>query len=176
MSTQVLSGQTISEFINGTLIGTYKELSKINGYSYITFSLIFSGIELLGKCLDDTHDFEHRNPSGHFDDGLKLFDSKYHSLQLYEFCRCGFAHCVKPTKDSLIVLSQRTNIDINDRYKYPNLCSIEESDKKVLFIEDFYTDFEIVCNKVLKMIENGQLRHPKIKSIFLPVRDVILIP
>lgn len=159
--------QTISDFIRGTFLGTYKEISE--KYHYIAFSLIFSGIELLGKCLDETVEFEYynsSNPSKYFNDGLLLLGTKYQDLELYKYCRNGFAHCVKPSIDSKVGLAKRP-----EGNKIPNLSKIRGLDKKVLFIDNFYEDFANACNIVLQKIENKELTHAKLSSVFLPVRN-----
>jgi hypothetical protein len=166
--------QNIKEFINGTLLGTAAKFR--DDYPYFSFALIFTSIELLGKCLDDTVEFEYyhnQKPSKFFDEGLKLFPSTYQNLGLYKYCRNGFAHGLKPQKDTLITLAERRNLTSNEA-NAPNLCAIKGSTKKVLFIENFYDDFEKACQIVISKIDNGDLKHPKVTSTYLPITQIEL--
>ncbi len=147
--------QTISDFIRGTFLGTYRQITQ--QHHYTAFILIFGGIELLGKCLDDSVEFEtynRFNPSGFFKKGLTLFGADYQDLNLYKFCRNGFAHSVKPNTGAKIGLAKKP-----EGSTIRNLAKIRGVDKKVLFIEDFYNDFANACNIVLQKIESGELKH-----------------
>jgi len=166
--------QNITEFIQGTFLGTYHQISETHAYT--AFALIFTGIELLGKCLDEKADFDYYNafkPDKHFKMGLKLLGSQYENLNLYEYCRNGFAHCVRPHWRSKIVLSERRHLS-GEEVDAPNLCGIKGSKKKVLFIEDFYRDFARACQLVIDQIQSGKLKHSKLTAVFLPVKEVKL--
>jgi len=165
---------TVSEFIQGTLIGAYKEIAWTN--SYIGFILISGGIEFLGKCLDDNVEFDYWDRNlRHFDKAIiELFDNtNYQSSDFRANVRNGFAHALKHKKDSNIGLASRER-DLSDeeRSKNPgNFCNVKGSTKKIVFIEDFYFDYKKACEKVLEKIKNGELTHSKITEPFIIVSN-----
>jgi len=168
---------SVSEFIQWTLIDSYKGIAENN--SYIGFILISGGIEFLGKCLDDNVEFDYyKTGLTHFDDAIKaLFtDTNYRTTAFRDNVRNGFAHALRLKKKSNMGLASRLR-DLNDdeRKKNPkNFCSVKNSKKKILFIEDYYDDFKIACEEVLRKIKNNELKHPKITQPFIIVHNDIL--
>jgi hypothetical protein len=162
----------INEFIQMVLIDQIGEIVRIN--DYLAFALIFNSIELLGSCFDDK-DFGYWKTGYYkkrFTAALKYFPSEYHKLDLCDFGRNGFAHTFKPDLKSKISLSKRSGHNYLDENgnEWPNLSKIQNSKKRILFIEDFYEDFKNVCLEIIKQIGNGTLKHSKFQNDFLPIQ------
>lgn len=164
---------TVSEFINLVFLKQYKDVLM---HPYIAFSLIFTGIEFLGKCLDEANEFDFYKkglPEDHFNLALSnFFPPKYSNLDLFKYQRNGFAHLVRPKNGTKIKLGERKNIsDETLRFKIPNLTLTTDEEFRVLFIEDFYEDFSNACQMLLKKIENRELNHPKLHGVFLEIKE-----
>lgn len=161
----------VKEFIEQVLIDDIGKMQGA-GLHYLSFSIIASGIEFLGACLDDK-DF---NKSGlseiRFKKGIdELFDQKYkkEANELYKDLRCGFAHIVGPqgnislTENKHIGKSTHKNLD---RIKSGNL---------ILIAEDFYRDFKNACDKVIEKIEKHELNSKVYKDFLIVPSDNINI-
>lgn len=136
------------DFIRETLVKKIGEIVSVS--PYLSFLLICSGIEFLGKCLDSAHKWGEKGLSEiQFNTAInKLFPGGYNSLKqyLYEDLRCGLVHQITPGS---IILTQNSN-DPNGEYKYEKHPYAEDG-KRILIIEYFYFDFVEACKKILSM-------------------------
>lgn len=149
------------DYIKEVLIDEIKDI--VSSHPYLSFSLICSGIEFLGICLDDNSNWSDEGKSkAHFTDAIeKLFPQHYLALKesLYKSLRCGMLHCQLPGGYSLTELKN----DTNGVLKYENHLI---KDNKVIVIEHFYQDFANACNRV---ISTSFTNSSKMNSPFLRV-------
>ncbi len=135
------------EFIKDTLIEKIGKIIHVD--AYLSFLLICSGIEFLGKCIDSTEKWEEGNSGEQFKTAIiKLFPDGYHNLvnDLYKDLRCGLVHRIIPGSISLTQNGNDNDGEIPYRL-HPYL----KDNKKILVIEYFYFDFVEACKKVLAM-------------------------
>lgn len=154
------------DFIRDALIEKIGKIIHVD--AYLSFSLICSGIEFLGKCLDSTNKWEDGFSGGQFKAAIaKLFPDRYHNLadKLYEELRCGLSHRFMPGS---IALTQNSN-DPDGEIKYENHPYIENG-KMRLVIEYFYFDFVEACKKVLSTNfgDNNKMNTPILHVGILP--------
>ncbi len=155
------------DFIETTLISEIGELIKSN--PFISFSLICSGIEFLGRCLDDYNGFDYNYPRQlryPFDLCIETYMKKYEVLKdteydLYKYLRCGFAHQFRPMNKLSLA-----PVDSNDK----DLAELSDGNK-VLNIKEFYESFKYACEQVIADIENIKFKHPKMYNTFLKITD-----
>src|SRR6187402_1088555 len=91
------------DFIQQVFINELGELSQKS--HYISFAVMATGIEFLGKCLDATA--ANWNQSGRSESNFKLainslaslMNYRSHAQLLYNCLRCGFAHSFVPKYD-----------------------------------------------------------------------------
>ena len=153
------------DFIQKVLINNIGDISY--KYHYISFLLIANGIEFLGKCLDEKHEFNHYEkglPRKHFNNAIEELMPKYNSINkkydLYSTLRNGFSHMISPKAG--IWLSQRKNT---------NNYNLEEHDEGlILKAEDFYDDFKIACEEIINRIETKRLKHEKMDIDFITTK------
>lgn len=135
------------DFIKDTLIEKIGKIIHVD--AYLSFLLICSGIEFLGKCIDSTEKWGDGKSEEQFKAAIiKLFPDGYHNLvnDLYKDLRCGLVHRITPGSISLTQNGNDNNGEIS--YKlHPYL----KDDRKILVIEYFYFDFAEACKKVLAM-------------------------
>jgi hypothetical protein len=102
-----------------------------------------TGIEFLGKCLDNTA--KHWNVSGRSESNFKsAIDNinafiKYRPYKniLYTDLRCGFAHSFVPkSKLTLSIKDEMPHMQMN-------------GDVLNLKCEDFYNDFQLACKEII---------------------------
>jgi hypothetical protein len=149
---------------------TVRDLSK--SHAYISFSLICSGIEFLGKCLDETRDF---NTFGaeigrtQFDNAITQLMPKYQHLQgtynLYTNMRNGMVHSLIPSKKYWLRESHNTN------YKHLSEQQIQGRKRIVFIIDEFYKDFETACNEVIRRIRTNAFYHAKMQKPFMVFKE-----
>lgn len=134
-------------------------------HAYIGFSLICQSIEVLGACFDE-YDWENRYLSElRFRLAIsKLFNNKYQKynnkktkIDLYNNLRCPMVHQMRP--GNYIGLSE-------EKHKFkkkPPLVHLSVCNNKLILIyEDFLKDFINACNKIVKMIDSGELKTKKV--------------
>ena len=149
------------DFINDTLIEKIGKIIHVD--AYLSFLLICSGIEFLGKCIDSTKKWEEGSSKKQFKSAIiKLFPDSYHNLvnDLYDDLRCGLVHRITPGS---ISLTQNGN-DKNGEIQYKNHPYIKDS-RKILVIEYFYFDFVEACKKVSAMNFNENKMNKPILSV-----------
>ncbi|MBU1177139.1 MAG: hypothetical protein ABIG88_01365 [Patescibacteria group bacterium] len=163
------------DFIKEHFIEKLGEIILID--PYMSFLLVCSGIEFLGKCIDSK--CEWRKPGlskKHFENAIiELFPERYHDLrkQMYSNLRCGMVHMSGP---GTIIVTQNKNdpYGVHPYKKHPDYVKTDGKELKVFVIEYFYFDFVEACKKVLsKDFEFGD----KMNDSFLCVGPVAsLIP
>jgi len=133
-------------FILETLIEKIGRIVHVD--AYLSFVLISSGIEFLGKCVDVNSKWGDEGLSKkQFKNAIEeLFPESYHSLMddLYSDLRCGLVHRITPGS---ISLTQNGN-DQNGEIQYISHPYIKKG-RKILVVEYFYFDFVEACKKVL---------------------------
>lgn len=155
---------TLKDFIKITLIKEIKEIQQ--KYHYLSFGLISQGIEFLGCCLDSNSYFTERKSELRFRNAIKnLFPSKYQPFNikkgrfdLYRDLRCGISHVCLPKTN--IELIQRKEIPIFG--KHLEIKKVRNKEMLILVSEDFYSDFETACNKIILKINNKELVNTKL--------------
>jgi len=147
---------TQEKYIRQVLIDEIGDV--VNQHKWLSFILICSGIEFLGGCLDTNQ--RDLNTSGRskkrFNTAIfMLFPQDYHqyinkgkdNVGLYAQLRCGMNHVTLPGLN--VALSERKS-------QIPNLSILEN--RLVLIAEDFYDDFKNACQKIISMLENGEIQ------------------
>lgn len=141
------------------------ELSEISAsHHFISFSLVGLGTEFLGACLDN-YEFEERNLSGlRFKAAVRaLFPNIYHQYAdlLSTHLRNGFAHQFRPG----------TKLELSKRAEAPSKgwshLQPTADGRLCLIAEDLYRDFAEACDSVIRDIDAGKLRHPKLRTTYL---------
>ncbi|MEQ8359629.1 MAG: hypothetical protein RH860_09095 [Cytophagales bacterium] len=132
------------DFLKKVYIDELGEL--VNSHPYISFLVVAVGIEFLGKCLDESVDWQDSGHSKeHFKKAINEIPSftKYRSLlnshKLYSEFRCGMAHASLP--DAKITLSSKEEAT----------HLVETGDKINLKIEDLYSDFKLAVEHIISM-------------------------
>jgi hypothetical protein len=154
----------ISDFIQKILIDELKEIQKSEGYHYISFSLIFQGIEFLGACLD-TEPFSAKGlRASRFRRAIyDLFPTTYHrfnqgsgrQFDLYEILRCGLLHVILPgSRLELIRRSEKAKLHAD----HLEIKEIQGIERLVLVSEDLFDDYERACKEIIARIREGRLR------------------
>lgn len=137
---------TPKQFIEVVFLNELKELSFTK--AYISFAIMATGIEFLGKCLDaDAH---HWNVTGkskvNFEYAINTLDSltPYRqylvSHRLWDSLRNGFSHSFVP----------KYPLTLSSKNELSHLV-IHSDNRLNLKCEDFYADFENACIEVLNM-------------------------
>lgn len=146
------------------------------GLGYLSTGIISSGVEFLGACLDEQDFHKNGESEERFKSGIAEFMAKVNpkylpynnpasEFYLYKELRCGMAHIIRPKgkvvftgrgeakKDGLV------HLDIFPKYNV-----------LVIVVEDFCDEFVESCERLRKRIP--KLTNPKVKGVFLPVREV----
>lgn len=161
----------IAEFLDEILIGQIdliQNIGKTGGKDchFLSFSLICSGIEFLGACLDDNSFEKVGQSERRFKAALKeLFPVQYHEHVdiLYASLRCGLVHVALP--QSNIGLTQE-----KESRKFGTKHLSKHSDRLILISECFFDDFKKACSEIKKRIGEGKLHHPKLLIDFFLVQ------
>lgn len=138
---------TPKEFIRQVFINELGVLKDSN--PYISFAIMATGIEFLGKCLDESA--KHWNVSGKSKNNFELaIDTlealkKYHpyltSHKLWDSLRNGFAHSFVP----------KFPLTLSSKAECPHMTLHENNERLNLKCEDFYVDFKNACEEVIAM-------------------------
>ena len=141
------------------LLGEVKRLQE-HGFFYLSFFVMSQAIEFMGSFLD-TKPFRAKHQSQHrFEAAIKkLFPTKYHKLNnrhfLYQKLRNHLAHSFLPS----------AWISFTSKIENPKVKHLARRGNRTVFVaEDFASDFEIACNTLIKMIEDGEVKPKKIES------------
>lgn len=175
--------KTVKEFIQTVLINNIGHLIT-TGNHYLGFGPVSQGIELIGAIIEDK-DIERtqRNPDSEFDtrnksrrrfhNAIKMFSNpnyeKYcpESLidtdyDLYQNLRCGYAHQMRPQGRIAVTTAKES---VEDNTKHLEIDTRTQS--LILVSEEFYRDFKVVCEIVIKMIDENRINHAKAYGNFL---------
>lgn len=135
---------TPKQFVKEVLIDEIGEIIK--KHPYLSFTLITSGIEFLGICVDKSSRWSDQGKSRkHFYDCIdKLFPKKYQAIkvQLYKDLRCGLMHSQLPGNFKLTELKN----DPIGVLKYEDHLV---KNQYILVVDYFYFDFVQACQKVI---------------------------
>jgi hypothetical protein len=164
---------TPKEFIQNVLINELRDIQQKEGHHYLSFGLIAQGIEFLGACIDDNDDFFIESKSRErFDKAIRiLFPTEYHRFlsgkhkpyDLYENLRCGLLHVFLPKSDIELIQESQMN-----HYGYHfEIKEIRKKKRLILVSQKLFEDFESACKKVIRMIDNKTISHPKVYGDFL---------
>jgi len=155
------------DFIKNTLIEEVKSIGS--EHAYLSFILLCSGIEFLGRCCDTSDtSWATNKPNGyHFKKGLNLFPSHYSRIKtkLYKELRCGMTHGLMPGG---FKLTEQKN-DPGGNLKYESHL---KSDQSIIVWEFLYKDFVNACKKVISTKFSGG---DKMNKPFLYVGSVAMI-
>lgn len=136
------------EFIEEYLIQQIREIIDEN-HPYLAFALIASGIEFLGKCLNESKTWDYRNQSGpDIENAIEKLMEKYEEYNLKDELRNGMLHMMKP-KSTL----QLAYIGHNPNAKHLQK-SKSDPNKIVIEVVEFHNDFKSACNEIIRRIEN----------------------
>jgi hypothetical protein len=136
-----------------TVVGEYKV------HAYFGFHLISSSIEFLGACLDPNEWGDRDLSEKRFRLAIKIlfpqnyqkYNNKKNINDLYSNLRCSLSHSLRPGNH--IGLSER---------KHGAKSLIEQEGKLIICFEDFLNDFQIACEKLIKMIDNKVIDYDKV--------------
>lgn len=128
-------------FIKQIFVNELTDLST--KHHYISFFVMATGIEFLGKCLDSSA--KHWNVGGRAEfnffnaiDTLSAFEKyKPYKKMLYTDLRCGFAHSFVP----------KGNLTLSSKDEMPHMQI--NGGRLNLKCEDFYEDFKLACLEVI---------------------------
>src|ERR1035441_1892650 len=124
-------------FIQQVFLSELREIVYEHGYHYLSFALICSGIEFLGKAADPEAIWRTYRAGGyHFKLALKKLMPGYgnHSNLLYKSLRCSFAHGLIPGPPVGLTHRQESK-------KYATKHLHVSKGGFVIVVEDFYDDF-----------------------------------
>ena len=138
-----------------------------NGKAYYAFGLICTGIEFLGKCLDDNqHDFFKGKPRDDFKRGFEMYFKTYvkanNEINIYENLRHGLMHSLLPKEP--IWLNENNDFI----YKHLDIREIKGAKRLVINIREFLSDFKNACNDVQRKIDT-ELKSPKVRKDILVI-------
>jgi hypothetical protein len=177
----------VKDFIQIVLLNSIGQLVA-SGNHYLGFGTQSQAIELIGAIIEDEEvEKLQANPNSvfgtqnksrrRFHYGLKLFsnpnylkycpelknDPRYNAdYDLYANLRCGYAHQMRPNGKISVTTEQES---IADGTKH---LEIETQTSKLIIVSEIlYRDLKEVCEKVISMIDNGQINHAKAYGNFL---------
>lgn len=152
----------VDDFIEKQIIPFHRNIAPKN--AFLSFGIICSSIEFLGKCIHDINDFEKSDSENYFKKALKELLPEYwekssqNGISLYKSLRCGLIHSVRPGD----------RIWLREEYSavVPHLTI---SDNKLhIIMENLVADFEIAAMEVVKRIRSGNtFTHPKFYQPFI---------
>lgn len=137
---------------------------------YFAFFIIASGIEFLGKCINDQKDWQTEKMSRtDFQNAINQLDSfvNYRNylqgmntdqIDLYSSLRCGLLHAMLPKSNILLM---RGNGPL----------SLDSNRKLLLSIETLYDDFTKACCEILSSKHESKWSKKKKDDVFLYITD-----
>ena len=147
----------IQNYIKNNLLGEVEKL-QASGFHYVSFIIISQAIEILGSFLDSKPIRAQRQSRRRYRLAINnLFASKYKRINrddwLYDKLRNHLTHSFIPS--SWIILSSRKSSE--------GRAHLESVEGKIVFVsEDFFEDFKKACNKIISMIERGEIKSKKL--------------
>lgn len=155
----------VDDFIEKQLIPSIKNISS--SYHYLSFGLVSIGIEFLGKCLDETHDFDYYKPKlseKQFKLALRTLFKDYwktcnkNNINLYKCLKNGFLHSYRP----------KSPIWLRDISSTTETNHLTMKNKRfTIIIEKLVKDYEEAAKIVVTKIRSGELKHSKVKTPFI---------
>jgi hypothetical protein len=184
----------VNEFIELVLINNIGQLIT-TGNHYLGFGNQTQAIELIGAIIEDEslERLQANNPKSEFDtkrksrrrfhNALKLFSNpdyiKYcpedktdptyvEEHDLYDNFRCGYAHQMRPIGRVSGTTEQEANEDGTAHLKIDS-----RTGRLIIVSEILYRDLKEVCENVITMINNNQIKHTKAYGNFLNLKHYI---
>lgn len=161
------------DFIRKIYIENVGDILNKHKYHYISFGLLGTGIEFLGKCINEVENPTwHENARGlgkrNFDKALTDLMTRYSSYKeshkLCDSLRNGMAHAFQPK--NMIELTHKNEADARGWVD----LTINSNGRLVIVVETFYDDFKTSCLEVIRGIEeNGFDPNGKMYKPFLEI-------
>jgi hypothetical protein len=182
--------KSVKDFIQTVLIKNIGSLVG-TGNHYLGFGPQTQTIELLGAIIEDeaierlqpnnrNSEFDtQRKSRRRFHNALKLFsnpkyiqfcpelktDTAYQAdYDLYGNLRCGYAHQMRPIGKISVTTEPES---ITDGTTHLEIVPL--SVRLIVVSEILYRDLKEACEKVITMIDNGQINHTKPYGVFLGI-------
>jgi hypothetical protein len=182
--------KSVKDFIQTVLIKNIGSLVG-TGNHYLGFGPQTQTIELLGAIIEDeaierlqpnnrNSEFDtQRKSRRRFHNALKLFsnpkyiqfcpelktDTAYQAdYDLYGNLRCGYAHQMRPIGKISVTTEPESITDGTTHLEIDPL-----SVRLIVVSEILYRDLKEACEKVITMIDNGQINHTKPYGVFLGI-------
>lgn len=190
MKTITEENKSVKNFIQTVLINNIGRLVN-GGNHYLGFGTQTQAIELIGAIIEDEaiENIQPNNPGSEFDterksrrrfhNALRMFSNpnylKYcpelkidpiysQDYDLYKNLRCGYAHLLKPQGKISVTTESES---IADGTKHLEIDP--QTNRLIVVSEILYRDLKEVCEKVILLIENGQINHTKPYGDFLKI-------
>jgi hypothetical protein len=190
MATISKENKRVKDFIQNVLINNIGSLIETENH-YLGFGPQTQAIELLGAIIEDeaVERLQPNNPNSEFEtqrksrrrfhNTLKLFsnpkylqfcpefktDTSYQpDYDLYGNLRCGYAHQMRPIGKISVTTEPESITDGTTHLEIDPL-----SGRLIIVSEILYRDLKEVCEKVILMIDNGQINHTKPYGDFLGI-------
>jgi hypothetical protein len=157
------------DFIETVFIDEIKQMTTGSDekatHPYIGFSLICQSIEILGACFDE-YSWEDRSLSELrfrlaidklFPEKYKEFNGKNNKIDFYKNLRCPMVHQMRPGK--YIGLSERKH---EEEAKSSGLHLTKDGNQLIMIYEDFLNDFIQASEKLICIINSGELKTAKV--------------
>lgn len=147
------------QFIQEVLIDEIGDITK--RHAYLSFGVICSGIEFLGRCISEKSWDDRNNKTPFLNAITTLFPTQYHQYkdELYSSLRCGLHHLMTPGK---ILITEKKN-DPGNQWNKSN-HPISHNGNIILVIEYFYDDFVSACEMVVSdQYTSSKMAKPLIK-------------
>lgn len=168
---------TTEQFIRQLFLNEMEKIVYTHRHHYLSFGLVSQGIEFLGACLDDKHEFiydgkDTREYAGkRFRNAIEiLFPKNYRPYaikgkehDLYDNLRNGMTHMVTPKPYVGLTHRQEAKHFGTEHLKlYDTVDGNGKTYKQLILIaEDYYNDFETACFTIIDKITKQEFQHPK---------------
>jgi hypothetical protein len=189
MNTITTQQKSVKDFIQLVLIDNIGHIVQ-SGNHYLGIGPQTQAIELIGAIIEDQNvedqqttpqsEFEtQRKSRRRFFNALNLFsdpnylkycpelhtDPNYsQDYDLYKNLRCGYAHQMRPLGKIVITTELESYTDGTSHLE------IHPNTNFLVIVSDFlFRDLKEVCIKVIQMIDNNQINHPKAYGNFLDI-------
>ncbi len=142
----------------------------VDNHPYFAFFIIASGIEFLGKCINDKKDWQEEKMSRtDFQNAINQLDSfaNYRNylkgmntdqIDLYSSLRCGLLHAMLPKSNILLMRGCEP-------------LSLDPNRKLLLSVETLYNDFCKACSEILSSKHESKWVGKKKDDVFLFITD-----
>lgn len=145
-----MPSHTPKEFIQVCLIDEIGQIID-KGHPYPAFSLIASGIEFLGKCLNPNPTWDYSGQSGSdIDKVITDHMPQYSALRLADELRNGMLHMFRPKSSLSLAYYKHTYIGTHLEL-HPT-----DATRTVIEIKQFHNDFSKACREIIEKIDAGE--------------------